>query len=345
MTDKGARLRELRLLRGMTQGEFAAALSIKQPYLSAIERGLKPADMAASRASWVFNIDGKFFEEEPSPYRSGSLNFRTNKLSAKEQEAVRVTFTELERAARRAVSHIPVESVAVDGLKDRAGSLGPDVIEDIAQEIRRCLGLAPTGPVFNVTSAIESIGVPIVDLINPYVELSSKIDGVSSPDTSEDRAVVAVTECLDGGRVRFTRAHELGHLVLHTLVRPGSEAVREDEAHLFAGAFLMPAADAYELITPHLTLEGYARIKADYAISIAALIRRARELRIIDKDRYRSLYIQLSSRGWRREEPVKVPVEKPHLLINLRLDALDEAVVNAPTEPDQKADVINLFGG
>ena len=97
---------------------------------------------------------------------------------------------------------------------------------------------------------------------------------------------------------------------MHTQIRPGSEELREEEANLFAGAFLMPKTDAEKHLSPHLTLEGYAQVKAKYAVSIQALIRRAKELKIITPERYRSLSIQLSSRGWRTNEPVRSAVER-----------------------------------
>jgi hypothetical protein len=46
-------------------------------------------------------------------------------------------------------------------------------------------------------------------------------------------------------------------------------------------------------------------------VSIKGLIRRARELGVIDQERAISLYKQISSRGWNRFEPGHVPIEKP----------------------------------
>lgn len=49
-------------------------------------------------------------------------------------------------------------------------------------------------------------------------------------------------------------------------------------------------------------------------MSISSMISRASNLGIIDADRTRSLQIQLSARGWRKEEPVHVGDEHPILL-------------------------------
>jgi Zn-dependent peptidase ImmA (M78 family) len=52
-------------------------------------------------------------------------------------------------------------------------------------------------------------------------------------------------------------------------------------------------------------------------VSLQALIRRARTLEIISHSQYRSLYAQLGARGWRTEEPIAVPVERPRALRQL----------------------------
>lgn len=337
----GSIFREVRLSRGMTQKDFAAALNIPQPFLSAIERGKKPApELVTARLRHNFPVPDGVLRAEPSPYLAGDLNFRTYKVPAAIQEAARVTFTWVERAARGALGSMPFADLAQEGFEDRAAPLLPEIIEESAAKTRKFLELAPTGPVKNVTRALERKGIPVVFLKNPYVDLD-RIDGVSSPKHGE-RPVIAVTEQEAGDRVRFTRSHELGHIVLHQRFRPGIEAVREDEANLFAGAFLLPAEDAHREFSPSLTPAGYAQVKARYGISIAAGIRRALELNIIDKNRYRSLMIQISSRGWRTIEPVRVPAETINLLPDL--DALAATASQRP-EPElhNDANIIDLF--
>lgn len=343
MHSEGSRLRDLRLMHGMTQKDFAQTLGTPQSHISAIERGLKNSPMVIHSAAYLFNTPAGFFDAPSTPYSSGSLNFRTKKIPARVMDAARVTFAEIERTARHQLTHWPQIPVTDSSLEDRSTPLPISQINDIAQRIRSLLQVNDTGPVLNVTRAIERSGVPVIPLHNPHVDLAS-IDGISSPDTTEERGVVTVTDCFDGGRARFTRAHELGHLVLHTHFRPGIEKLREEEAHMFAGAFLMPEDDARRRISSDLTLEGFARLKAEYAISIAALIRRARELNIISPDRYRSLMIQLSSRGWRKDEPVRIPVETPKLLEEVAITTVSPKPVKpTPAENAEVATVTDLF--
>lgn len=295
---------------GMTQKEFGQYLGCSQSSLSDAENGRKENVELVQRALFVFKVPASYFEASPSHYGSGALNFRTYKVPAKVQDAFVSTFHEAERELLSKPSGKTVVRLLEDSLNDRTESLPLPLIESLARETRVRLGIPISGPVFNVTHAIENAGHRVCTIANSFVDIS-KIDGASSPVFNIDgRGLIATTEKKDGGRVRFTRAHELGHLVLHTATRPGLERLRESEANLFAGAFLVPEKDAREMFSEHLTLEGYARIKAKYAVSIAALIIRAHRLGIVSAKRYRSLFVQLSSRGWRMEEPVEIPVEK-----------------------------------
>ena len=91
--------------------------------------------------------------------------------------------------------------------------------------------------------------------------------------------------------------------------------LRESEAHDFGGAlrFCQRALQRQEL-SESLTLQATWKLKSRYGISVQAAIMRARKLGLITRDRQRSLMIQLSSRGWRVNEPVKVTNERPLLL-------------------------------
>lgn len=79
----------------------------------------------------------------------------------------------------------------------------------------------------------------------------------------------------------------------------------------------MPRQRAEETIGESTTLTGYARLKATWGISIQALIVRAHDLGLISDTRKRSLFVQLSSKGWRKSEPVVVGREAPLLMWTL----------------------------
>lgn len=340
----GSIAKEIRLAHGLTQKEFAKIFRIPQPFLSEIERGKKPApELFLARLKREFHLPPELLHAESSPYSAGDLNFRTKSISVAIQEAARITFSWTERAIRQNLQAPKYENLEVEGLGDRESPLPLEVIEDIAQETRQALGIEKRGVVTNVTRAMERKGIAVTLLENSAVDLSA-IDGISSPKP-DGRPVITVTEQQAGDRVRFTRAHELGHIVLHQALRPNKEAVRETEAHMFAGAFLFPEADARKELVPTLTPAGFAQVKARYGVSISALIRRAYDLDIINSDRYRSLMIQISSRGWRTSEPVEIPVETLKLVPSVDHWIAPPPEIEAPApEEDTGGDIINLFG-
>jgi Zn-dependent peptidase ImmA (M78 family) len=88
---------------------------------------------------------------------------------------------------------------------------------------------------------------------------------------------------------------------------------QEEQADMFASEFLMPAAEIHGEFG-NLDMPALARLKAKWGVSMAALMRRARDLGSISDYRYRELNIELSKAGWRTKEPVEVPVERPRLL-------------------------------
>jgi Zn-dependent peptidase ImmA (M78 family)/transcriptional regulator with XRE-family HTH domain len=176
----------------------------------------------------------------------------------------------------------------------------------IARELRIRWGV-PAGPIKNLVALIESAGIVIVvrDLG------TTGQDAVSTwPQESNRPPIMLVNSGLAPDRLRFTLAHELGHLVMHTA--PGEE--QESEANIFAGEFLAPEQE----ITPELeglTTNDFRRLlasKQKWGMSMAALIRRAHDLRQITDRQYREFYMKLGKLGWRISEPGDVAPEDPH---------------------------------
>ena len=140
-------------------------------------------------------------------------------------------------------------------------------------------------------------------------------DAVSDGVTYPGMALIGYfPEGKPGDRLRFTIAHELGHLVLHRHRRPIDAALMEREANEFAGEFLFPETDARAVLAPGMTLEDYRYVKSGWGISIAASVLRAFDLGVSDHDKYTSLYVRMSQRRWTKREPVGVKAERPVLL-------------------------------
>ncbi|MCW2542227.1 MAG: helix-turn-helix domain protein [Frankiales bacterium] len=207
----------------------------------------------------------------------------------------------------------PTLPIAVDQ------ALTGDQIEELAAQTRMALGLDASGPILHVTRALERGGIVVAPLA-----LSGGDDdtetvghfGASCWPGPPDPAIVGYFHGASGDRQRFTLAHEVGHLVLHT--RRTFVASPEDEANRFAGAFLVPRSSYAEFIGDQLpTLREFVQMKARWGVSIQALIMRGSHLGHIDDSRKTSLFKQISARGYRKVEPVTVHPEEPVLFRKL----------------------------
>jgi Zn-dependent peptidase ImmA (M78 family) len=136
--------------------------------------------------------------------------------------------------------------------------------------------------------------------------------------------VDAITHCVPGmpdliffnedvpmDRLRFTLAHELGHLVMHRI----PSLKMEDEANRFAAEFLMPRAEIEPQLM-RLSLPVLATLKQIWKVSMAALLEHAKRLGTVTERQYVRLRSALSAHGYLRREPAEldVPREQPHVL-------------------------------
>ncbi len=289
----------------MTQTEMAEAISVTQGKISKYENGmLQVAEEDLKKISKLLNYTPELFYQQDKVYGLGSsfLFHRQRKdvpvlVQRQVQAEVNILRIQVDRLLRAA--EVEVENAF--------SPLDPDAyngeVEKIATMVRAAWRL-PMGPVADVTAAIESaggvvlkctFGTPLIDAAHLWLPAMPPL--------------FFVNKDLPGDRLRWTLAHEIGHAVMHR--NPSDDT--EEQANRFASEFLMPG----EEIGPYLeglTLRKAAVLKSQWKASMAAIIRRARDLRCIGEKKYRGLYTELSSQGYRTEEPFPVPVEEPQLV-------------------------------
>ena len=301
----GERVRRARLLKKENQTAFAAAVGLDQSRLSRIERGvLAPGDLVVAAIAVHTGFPVGWFERPPpAALSAGSLLFRarTSLRAADRDQAVECAHTVVEhaQAMRRRLSTPPCLLPDLGGVAPRAA----------AHHAREALGLPARGPVPNITLALEKLGALVVALPLPY----DKHDAFSTwlADDDHPYPMVALLANAPGDRRRFSLAHEVGHLVLHRDIPPSMAAGVEPEADTFASEFLVPLDDLADELGSRPTLNELVLLKRRWGVSLQVLIRAARTLGVVDDERYVSLFKQLSARGWRKEQPVHVPAEKP----------------------------------
>lgn len=310
----GQRLTALRHIHGLTQGELAERLGVTQSFLSHIARGARPMpDSMVVDASEEFGVPISFFTIQQTPAEIGPVTFRKNsRASARDEGRVVALYDEASRLFR---------TVSERSEYHAAGLPDPDDYDNdaelVAEAMRSAAGLGPEDPVLNATRALERFGIGVVDNLDHLSEDCMGHTAVSRPSRYNDRPLVALVADVPGAVKRLTVLHEAGHLIFdRDLTGPvsGPRSPEEKRAYKFAGAYLLPEKVLRQRVSETLNLHGYLPIKADYGISVGAIIMRARDLGIISANRARSLQIQLSSQGWRTNEPVPVADEKPVLL-------------------------------
>ncbi|MEU3836083.1 XRE family transcriptional regulator [Streptomyces microflavus] len=317
----GERLRTLRELMGLTQAQVSAMSGVASSWLSDFENGYKdPDDAKLQRIAEATETPLGFFYVQPKAVPLDSLRFRklasakrsvTKRVHAFYSESYRVS-DDLITSAGYPTPPLPFTS---------ADEVTPDDIEDLAAQTRVALRLAPDKPIPHLTRALERGGIAVAPLVfsdDPNGDAAGAKNehfGVSYWSGVGESALIGYFLGSSGDRDRFTLAHEVGHLVLHTF-RPRARNA-EAEANMFASALLMPRERALEELSDRMTLTDYARRKATWGISIQALIMRGAAVGQLDETRKRSLFVQLSQRGWRKQEPVEVGHEAPLLLWTL----------------------------
>ena len=177
----------------------------------------------------------------------------------------------------------------------------------VAKRVRE-LWRIPPGPVSNLTRLIEKAGCVIIQ----FDFGTSKIDGCA--DWVEHQPVIFINRQLCPSRLRFTLAHELGHLVMHNSYSDDAD----DEANQFAAELLMPEVELKPMLLP-LTLSHLGQLKLHWKVSMQALLMQAGRLGIGSEYNRRNLWMTISARGYRTAEPFEdnLPVEQPKLLKDL----------------------------
>lgn len=291
--------------RGITQGELARAIGVSQGTISKYESGLSipPDDDLKRIAKELGYPESFFFQSDPIRGVGSACLYHRKRQSMPVRELrviqARVNIVRIQMA--KLIRGVDIESENIFPRLDiEEYESGP---EEIATLVRKTWRL-PSGPIPHMVNAIEDAG------------------GVVFCWPFGNRKLDAISQCMPGlpplffvnsqapnDRVRFSLAHELGHVIMHRVPTPDQER----EADRFASEFLMPAKDIAPFLRP-LTVQKAAALKPFWKVSMAALIKRSFDLGKIGESYYRKLFTQLGKFNYRTSEPVELPAEEPTIL-------------------------------
>jgi Zn-dependent peptidase ImmA (M78 family) len=304
----GERIKQVREMHRFTQSAIIEELkfpALKQSRLSRIEGGLAEADdETIELIAIALGVRSEFFHRPLTSDlvpQSPQLRARSRLTQSAKTAVMRWTQTILEEYNRLELAAVPI--------RPKIGDLRGWIPAEAAREMRRRLGFDESSPLPYLVLAIERLGVTVLGI--PHTE--DHMDAFCA--WNGERPVIGVLRGTPADRLRFSVAHELGHLVLHKGVE--KSAVLETEADAFAAELLTPLDAIRHSIPRSPKLGQLALVKSQWGVSIKSLVRRARELGYIDQDRAVSFYRQMSARGWNKNEPGFVFYEKPRALRKL----------------------------
>jgi Zn-dependent peptidase ImmA (M78 family) len=293
--------------RGHSQQELADMLKISQGILSKIESGqLRVSYALIEHIATELKYPVSFFYQNFEVYPAGMHLYRKHKtLPAKDLSRITALMNIYRSHVKSLLNAAEIEYEPLPECDvDEYGSAS-----EIARAVREHARI-PRGPIANITSILENMGIVIV----PFNPGNRMYQGASIL-AEKPNYIVLVNAHMPGDLFRWTLAHEFGHMVMHRL----PTADMENEADEFARELLMPANEIGPYLSD-LTLETLASLKKYWKVSMFAILVHAQRLGKITDRHYRTLITRLGSVGITRlKEPAElaVPLEQPTLLNEL----------------------------
>lgn len=292
--------------RGYSQTELAANISgLSQSNLSKFEKGLAPLSTdVISRIIDFLRFPQSFYEQKISN-KIENAHFRRKKgITKREKANIEYSNKLIGYIIDRMADSIEFPDISLRMI-DLEDGFTP---ESVATYTRRYFGLKDE-PVRDIISFLERNGIIVIEL-DYNIDF---FDGVSFVTDAGYYAVI-INKNFSNDHKRFTLAHELGHIIMHSnpeFLIPDYRD-KELEAHRFASEFLMPSEYIIDSLRG-LKLQYLAELKKYWLTSMSSIIRRAKDLRCISNDKYTYFNIELSRRGYKKKEPIEVYIDSPKL--------------------------------
>jgi Zn-dependent peptidase ImmA (M78 family)/transcriptional regulator with XRE-family HTH domain len=313
-------LRVARQRSRFPQGEAADRLQVPQVSLSRYETGAAlPKEGFSARAAEVYDLPETFFFQPDSPIGAPvsvhPMWRKKHDVTTRELDGIVAEINLRIMHIRRlldAVDHQPRTDIPRLDLEDFDSD--PEKIAALV----RAHWMVPRGPFANLTAAVELAGAIVV---HSYLG-ESAVSGVKVAVPGMP-PVIVLNKDQPADRMRFTLAHELGHLVMHRF--PTNDMERE--ANNFASALLMPADDVKIALSGRIDLRRLAALKPEWRVSMQGLLYRAQTLGLIGKAEAGWLWRQFNTNRIKLREPPELDfsVENPGVMnriVNLHLTNL-----------------------
>jgi Zn-dependent peptidase ImmA (M78 family)/transcriptional regulator with XRE-family HTH domain len=328
----GENLTNLRIMHGYSRKQLSEKLGVTEQAVWQYENNYTSPKMQGVNAlKSIFNVKSKFFYREdvlkryfePDNIPVMNIAYRSqvmNVISKTQAEAKHVEY--LDSFVNYLTADLTFPAQKIIQLRNEVIHYLNTSTDERQVQISKAAELARKKLGFrhdtndNLMFLIEKSGVFIFEK-----PIGEEIDAYSLW-TKQDRPFIILGNLKRSAvRRNFDIAHELGHLLLHYKVefthldRKEHKAI-ENEANLFAGAFLLPEESFLEdmkNIARVTNPDAYTDLKKKWKTSLQVLGYRAANLGILDAKKHRNFYAALHRKGYLKREPLdeSLPIQKP----------------------------------
>jgi len=296
------RIREAREACGLQLEAFAELLEVTKQAVARYESGhLVPSGETMRRIIGVTGQPPAFFVTPRKRAASGIAPFWRGLKRMELHHRKRVS-RRLEWASDIVAyidQYIDLPEVTLPPVEFDATLQSFEQIEQAADALRDKWGLG-RGPIRDLSAIMELHGFI---LVRESVHCSD-MDAVSAWQGGRPYVLFSA-DVSSGPRTAYNLAHELGHMLLHSLVEVASNTLQqiEKQANRFASALLLPQ-DTFSREVLGTSLNHFLFLKEKWGVSIAAMAYRCRDLDIMNTNQFGYIFRQLNLKMIRDREPL-----------------------------------------
>jgi Zn-dependent peptidase ImmA (M78 family)/DNA-binding XRE family transcriptional regulator len=324
----GDRLKQARIAAGLSLRDLAKKMDnyVSAQVINKYEHGKTvPGSDVLIKLSKALEISVAYFFRPPEidVKLSDPVYRKRSSVGKKDQRAIQFQVKEEVEKYLEVEDLFPpsrFEDFKIHGSEER-NIRNYDDIELFARKRRREWKLG-IDPVSNLIEVLEERGIKVA-----AVKGYAKIDGLSCW-ANDVVPIIVVNGDVPVDRLRFSVAHELGHL----LMKLPRSVDPEKAAHRFAGAFLVPK-EAAELELgkkrTRLNMNELVLLREKYGMSVQAWIIRARDLDIISES-YKNRFIGYLKKQDLFDKSIgkPLPPEEPKRFERLVIQAVEEDLIS-----------------
>ena len=323
----GEKLQNVRELKGLSRKELADLVHVSEQAIWQYENQYTvPKFEIVNEFKKIFSVKPQFFYSKPFVKDSTDIEhiaYRAEDRESRKKAKMETTYidfvnhfiSEFEynvdapqgsiHFLRKYSEAIYYKSVTTMNKKDMISQLAENAREELAIQSNK-----------DLLYKLEMAGISILEK-----NMGSRIDAYSTW-TKENRPFIILGNMKKSSvRRNFDLAHELGHLLMHSLIDMDSlskdeHKAIEKEANDFASYFLIPEEEFihdFKQIQKKSNPYSYVELKMKYMVSIIALEYRAYKLGLLSYEENRYFYASLNRNNMRKKEPLDedIPVVKP----------------------------------